>query len=1096
MAAAAYRHATKMHSEWERKDFSYASKHDVEFCEIMLPPDAPKWIREHLEGRSVDGASEALWNSVEVNERNRIGQLAREVEVALPVELTVEENLDLVREFCSRYTERGQVVDFAFHNKPGNPHVHIMTTMRPLTEDGWGQKRQAVLDESGEPKRLPPKPGQKRGTIIREAFLPRDVEALKAERADWAELVNRHLALKGIEQRVDHRSHADRGFEINPTEHRGIFGNELFKRGVSVTGIAAKDKSREENLATLMLHPEQVVRLATEQKSVIDTEDIARVVFRYAHHGEAMNAIIDKVLASPELVQLTDEAVEAVTGKVLAKARFTSRTLIAIESQMVERAARMQQGRGATRSKAAKSISEKRVNAAIAKASQGRGFTLSDEQSAAVHAVTDKGSFAAVVGLAGAGKSTMLEAARIAWEGQGLRVRGLALAGKAVEELAKSSGIESRTMASLQDAQSKGLDSFSAEDVVVIDEAGMAGSRQLAAEASGAKVVLVGDPDQLPAISAGAAFRGIVEVTGYTEMSEVRRQSAAWMRQASVDFARGNIAEAIGAYRDHNCIAGWRLQDEAKDALAKDVASNVILGIRTAEADDNATTQLCRGTVALSHANHQVEDLNARIREELITAGVVSGEGSDFRIRKGQRDAAGRLTDRRTITVASGDRIVMLSNDRRLGVKNGSLAVVRSVKADKLDVTLDDGRELSFDPRRYNTFEQGWALTIHKSQGATFDHAHVLATRTMNRNLAYVAMTRHKDTAALYYGRMSFPKELFEGGLVEALSRPAGKAISTDYANTAVFRAAVAYGRRRGYGPVRAMLSQMRRAGLRTLAAVTERLRGGTSIVLQTGSHERMSSDGMSSANVPPLLPAMPMPTDRSGFATLALDREPQVADFEARLKTACERAYVEPGPVFAALRREARASFTDRKAVRDHSEGLGRRAGVLKGDGLGAKLSKAKAKDVSRNATRVRVAFDDLAQLVHGTRERAGGRYDALTSQLAVEIPGVTKAEGQAFLKLAARMEEADGKGMSLDLRREAPAVMDKADALETAIEARFGGLASLRAVKSLDRPDDADRQRIAKSHGHVLRAAQTLKQAEAGWTTQRQHIGRGYHV
>ena len=161
-------------------------------------------------------------------------------------------------------------------------------------------------------------------------------------------------------------------------------------------------------------------------------------------------------------------------------------------------------------------------------AGEGRGLTLGEGQRDALEHITGSGDLALVVGYAGTGKSAMLGVAREAWEAQGYQVRGAALSGIATESLEAGSGIGSRTIASLEHGWAQGRDVLTARDVLVIDEAGMIGSRQMdrvlsAAELAGAKVVLVGDAEQLQAIEAGAAFRALTERHGAAEITEIRR---------------------------------------------------------------------------------------------------------------------------------------------------------------------------------------------------------------------------------------------------------------------------------------------------------------------------------------------------------------------------------------------------------------------------------------------------------------------------------------------------------------------------------------------------------------------------------------------
>ena len=206
---------------------------------------------------------------------------------------------------------------------------------------------------------------------------------------------------------------------------------------------------------------------------------------------------------------------------------------------------------------------------------EARGLVLSGEQADALAHVTDGRDLGIVVGHAGTGKSAMLGVAREAWEAAGYEVRGVALSGIAAENLESGSGIASRTIASMEHGWQQGRDLLTTRDVLVIDEAGMVGTRQLervlshAAEA-GAKVVLVGDLKQLQAIEAGAAFRSIHERHGGAEIGEVRRQREDWQRDATRDLATGRTGDALEAYRSHGMVheaantrAGARRSDRA-----------------------------------------------------------------------------------------------------------------------------------------------------------------------------------------------------------------------------------------------------------------------------------------------------------------------------------------------------------------------------------------------------------------------------------------------------------------------------------------------------------------------------------------------------
>ena len=137
--SAAYRHCARMSHEAEARTVDYSRKQNLAHEEFLLPPDAPDWVRALIADRSVAGAAEAFWNAVEAFEKRSDAQLAKEFIIALPVELSKEQNVALVRQFVfEQVLARGQVADWAFHDEPGNPHIHLMTTLRPLSADGFG----------------------------------------------------------------------------------------------------------------------------------------------------------------------------------------------------------------------------------------------------------------------------------------------------------------------------------------------------------------------------------------------------------------------------------------------------------------------------------------------------------------------------------------------------------------------------------------------------------------------------------------------------------------------------------------------------------------------------------------------------------------------------------------------------------------------------------------------------------------------------------------------------------------------------------------------------------------------------------------------
>jgi ATP-dependent exoDNAse (exonuclease V) alpha subunit len=210
----------------------------------------------------------------------------------------------------------------------------------------------------------------------------------------------------------------------------------------------------------------------------------------------------------------------------------------------------------------------------------------------------------------------MLAAAREAWEAQGYTGHGAALSGKAAEGLEESSGIRSRTLAGWDygwhpPSGAAPRDQLGRGEVFVIDEAGMIGSRQLSrfvteAEARGAKIVMVGDHEQLQAIGAGAPFRAIAERIGHAELSEIRRQRVDWQRDASAAFATHRTADGLAAYAEHGAVQFSESHDEARGALVRDYLAD-----RDQHPD---STRVVRAFSSGNHSRRRPEPVNTSKR--------------------------------------------------------------------------------------------------------------------------------------------------------------------------------------------------------------------------------------------------------------------------------------------------------------------------------------------------------------------------------------------------------------------------------------------------------------------------------------------------
>ncbi|RVH83312.1 Ti-type conjugative transfer relaxase TraA [Sinorhizobium meliloti] len=736
--SAAYRHCAKMDFEREARTIDYTRKQGLLHEEFVIPEDAPEWLRAMISDRSVSGASEAFWNSVEAFEKRSDAQLAKDVTIALPIELSAEQNIDLVQDFVARHiTAQGMVADWVYHDAPGNPHIHMMTTLRPLTDDGFGSKKVAVLGPDGRPQR------NDAGKIVYELWAD-GADDFNAFRDGWFACQNRHLALAGLDIRVDGRSFEKQGIALEPTIHVGVGATAIERKAdtavetasaaaVKLERIELQEERREENARRIQRDPGLVLDLITREKSVFDERDIARVLHRYIDDPALFQDLMARVLQHPDALRLDSERISFSTG-ARSPAKYTTYDLIRIEAEMAQRALWL----GRQHSYHVPT----RVLGQVFK----RHDRLADEQKSAIQHISRDVGIAAVVGRAGAGKTTMMKAAREAWEAAGYRVVGAALAGKAAEGLEKEAGIASRTLSAWELRWDQDRDNLDDKTVMVLDEAGMVSSRQMArfveaATISGAKLVLVGDPDQLQPIEAGAAFRAISERIGYAGLETIYRQREQWMRDASLDLARGNVSAALAAYEQRDMVrTGWTRDD----------------AITTLIADWDRDYDPAKSSLILAHRRRDVRMLNEMARDKLVERGLIE-KGHAFKTEEGSRQ------------FAVGDQIVFLKNEGSIGVKNGMLARVVEAQPGRLVAEIgsgDDCRQVVVEQRFYANVDHGYATTVHKSQGATVDRVKVLASSTLDRHLAYVAMTRHREAAELYVGLEEFAQR--RGGVLIA----------------------------------------------------------------------------------------------------------------------------------------------------------------------------------------------------------------------------------------------------------------------------------------------------------------------------------------
>ncbi|HEX7197783.1 MAG TPA: MobF family relaxase, partial [Candidatus Limnocylindria bacterium] len=469
----------------------------------------------------------------------------------------------------------------------------------------------------------------------------------------------------------------------------------------------------------------------TSEQAAFDRRDVVRGWCEGLPAGvpldlETIEELVEGLLEDQRVVQVVDEegtlaASQLVdrpdgsaTTSVYAQRRWSTVEMLAIEGQLLDRAANS--GR----------IGVATVDAdVIDTVTASAGLTA--EQAAMVRELCSAGNgIDVVVGRAGTGKTYALAAASQAWRLAGHRPMGIAIAARAAAELETGAGLPSSTIAQfLIDCDSGAT--LDPRSVVVVDEAGMVDTRRLArvaahVHAAGAKLVLVGDHHQLPAVEAGGAFAALVHRLQPVELHENRRQTDAWERTALDDLREGRggfrgMLSVIDRYDGHG-----RLHVGATPA-----------DVRMAMVDDWYRARMeGQEPIMLALRRRDVAELNGRARALLLADGTIDRRG----VTAGDR------------TFAAGDRVVCLHNDRRLGVHNALFATVATAAPDRLVLTSEaDGRHIDL-PIGYAAdghLDHAWATTIHKAQGATYDHALLLGDDRLYRQAGYTGLSRGRS---------------------------------------------------------------------------------------------------------------------------------------------------------------------------------------------------------------------------------------------------------------------------------------------------------------------------------------------------------------
>jgi conjugative relaxase-like TrwC/TraI family protein len=474
---------------------------------------------------------------------------------------------------------------------------------------------------------------------------------------------------------------------------------------------------------------------------------------------------------------LAERTVSVVADRALEKRRWSTPELLAVERRLVA-AATCRTGEQTA------AVSHQAVREALA----AHPTAGSDQQAMVRDLCQGDQGVALVVGRAGTGKTFAMGIARHAWQLDGYRLLATAPTGIATISLQGEGFEDVATCDRLLGDLDGGREQLDARTVLVVDEAGMVGSRKLGrlleqAQQARAKVVLVGDDRQLTPIDAGGGFRALRLRLGASELVENRRQQQAWEREA-LDLVRsGLVEEAVAAYQAHDRVVAADSKPAATLALLQDWWT----ALQQAEHDP------AEEVVMLAGRRAEVDRLNTACQELLAAQGRLGPERL-------------QVEDRQ---LAVGDRVVCGHNAiAEFGVANGTRGTITTLDSYARNLTLrldgDDGREVIL-PRSYlegrgrgernRRVDLAYATTGHRAQGLTRGRALVRLTGTEDVNWLYVQLSRARHETRLYAvvgpepqgaGELDLPDREQPDAylqLAQALSRAGGQTLAIDIPN-------------------------------------------------------------------------------------------------------------------------------------------------------------------------------------------------------------------------------------------------------------------------------------------------------------------------
>ena len=740
---------------------NYSNKGGLAYSNIFAPDFVDNWCIDRNK----------LWQNVEEREVRVNACYARDIKLALQIEFTLEENIQVLSEFVQEmFVSEGIIADTNIHiDNMNNPHAHIMLTTRHL-----------IYNEDNNLEF-----GAKNRLLDSKAFL-------YLMRSRWADINNKYFKIYDIDKCITHESYEARGFAfINPTIHEGASRHvDEFGYDSSLERIATNKDIVAKNIEFIKENPLEIIKSLARSKSVFSKTDLAKELDSFineiAFRGVSDHKVIDEVkllvMASYDnlyrSITSSDEIVKLCDHDINDNAIFTTKAQLSLEKEFLDNLNNLMDrdnhklviNDSLEKKQTPLTFFEEILNYLDDKLqikSPNKSVKLSEEQERAVKSILKGSDVSLLIGRAGTGKSTVMKPLVEQYRNAGYNVIGGAYSAVAAINLGDSANIRSYTLSKLQhdwnlrdSLEEKGeevrnlLPHLTKNDILIIDEMSMVDLKMMnyfleKVKVAGSKVIFVGDDNQFSSIGIGGAADKLVEKLDNIVLSQVFRQKNDLDKQVTTHLANYKVDEAIKLLKSDNRIIIGKGDIDTRASLINDYISS----IRGNDLSDHSHNKSTKTSVIIAYSNEEVKLLNQEIRTRLLDSGVIFTSlyeegGREFYSNSGIKK------------IALGERLVFTKNDKRFGVFNGSIGQVSSIIDDKRFTVrllgeegndlVGNSKEIVIDTNKFAHYDYGYAITAYKSQGMTYDYAYVLIDKSVGYESFNVMATRHRYMVKFY----------------------------------------------------------------------------------------------------------------------------------------------------------------------------------------------------------------------------------------------------------------------------------------------------------------------------------------------------------